>query len=352
MISRRAVALQTCLVLAHLTLVPISMAQRAVVEGDAKAESDGAPVQFALVRLVRADSVRSRSDSAQQGLTNAQGHYRFSGVQPGRYLVQLLRIGLRPALSPAVQIFANDTIRLDLRVAAQPVLLPPMNVTADVCVTAKELSNHPQLETLWQEARAGASVRTELMARYRYHVLQHEEGYEIRADGPTKPGVVDQPYVSEPKVAVKNAANARARALTRGYYGANDGWFLPSELDVLHEDFLKTHCLYRSAVRADGEVGLRFSPLRARSNFLDARGTIWLDSTTYLARRIEFEYVDGDESRGTVLLKFGDVAVAGGRLRMPVGGTYTLRPSRKNPARQTEGKLTFTYSAFQELPPR
>jgi carboxypeptidase family protein len=352
MTRSRPIALQAAMLILCLAAGPDAIAQQAAVQGVARAEPSGAPVQFALVRLVRADSGRVRSDNSPQGITNAEGRYRFSGIEPGRYLVQLLRIGFQPVLSDPVQVVANETIQLDLRVASQPLMLPPITVTAEVCVTAKELMNHPQLQTLWQQARDGASVRTEVMARFRYHVLQHEEGYELKADGPTAPGILDQPYVSNPKFAVRNAANNRARALSRGYYGPNDGWFLPSELDVLHDDFLKAHCLYPSPERGDGEVGLRFRPLRARRSFLDVSGTIWLDSATYLARRIELEYVDGEESRGTVRLNFGDVTVAGGTLRMPIGGTYAMRPSRENPSRRTEGKLTFTYSGFEEMPPR
>ena len=88
----------------------------------------------------------------------------------------------------------------------------------------------------------------------------------------------------------------------------------------MHEDFLKAHCFVPAAARGVGEVGLRFRPLRTRRNFLDILGTIWLDSATYLARRLELEYVDFDESRGTVRVDFADVPVAGGTLRMPVGG--------------------------------
>ena len=50
--------------------------------------------------------------------------------------------------------------------------------------------------------------------------------------------------------------------------------------------------------------------------------------------------------------EFGDVAVAGGTLRMPVGGVFAMRPSRKNPAKCSEGKVTFAYSDFQEVPRR
>jgi hypothetical protein len=235
-------------------------------------------------------------------------------------------------------------------------MLPPVTVTADVCVTAEKLKEHPQLQTLWQQARQGASVRTELMARYRYHVLSHEESYEPKADGPATPGTIDLSHVSDPKWAVKNAARNRMQRLSRGYYGpsrdSRDGFYVPHELDVLHEDFLKAHCFVTATATGAGEVGLRFRPLRTRHNFLDILGTIWLDSVTFLARRIELEYVDGEESRGTLRTDFGDVAVAGGTLRMPIGGAFSMRPSRKNPAQRTEGTFTLTYSGFEEVPRR
>ena len=47
--------------------------------------------------------------------------------------------------------------------------------------------------------------------------------------------------------------------------------------------------------------------------------------------------MDFDESRGSVRVDFADVPVAGGTLRMPVGGVFAMRPSRKNPARRSEG---------------
>jgi len=158
--------------------------------------------------------------------------------------------------------------------------------------------------------------------------------------------------VSDPKFALTNAARNRALRLSRGYYAPNNGWSLPNELDVLHEDFLSAHCLEATAQREDGAIGLRFRPLRTRRNFLDVRGTIWLDSATYLARRIELEYVDGDEARGTVRVDYADVAVAGGSLRMPASGVFAMRPTRTNPDRRTEGKLTFTYWDFVEVPRR
>jgi hypothetical protein len=341
-----------------ISAAPDAIGQSAVVQGVARAEDGGAPVQFALVRLIRVDSSTLPSEGPPQGLTNADGRYRFEGVAPGRYRVQLQQIGFRPVLSDPVQVAVGQTVHLDLRVASQPLTLPPatVTVTADACVTAKALKDHPQLQTLWQQARDGASVRTALMARFRYHVLSHEESYELKADGPTAPGTLDQTYFSDPRWAVKTAARNREQRLSRGYYGPTndigDGFHVPNELDVLHEDFLKTHCFVPAAVRGVGEVGLRFRPLSTRRNFLDILGTIWLDSATYLARRIELEYIDGVESRGTFRVDFADVQVGGGTLRMPVGGAFAMRPSRKNPARRTEGKVTITYSGFEEVPRR
>jgi hypothetical protein len=349
------IALLAVVLMLGATARPAAVAQKAVIEGHARSGADGTPVQFALVRLIRVESVPSPADSPPEGITNADGQYRFEGVAPGRYRVQLLRIGFPPLLSDPVQVAAGETVQLPFRVTSQPLMLPPINVTvkADVCVPARDLKEHPQLQTLWQQARNGASVRTELMARFRYHVLNHEESYELKADGPTPPGTLDRSYLSDPKWAVKNATRNREQRLSRGYYGPStelgDGFYVPNELDVLHEDFLKAHCVVAAVERGEGELGLRFRPVRIRRNFLDILGTIWLDSATYLVRRLELEYVDGVESRGTVRVDFADVPVAGGTLRMPVGGSFTMRPSRTNPARRTEGKLTSTYSGFEEV---
>ena len=358
MTGRNAIAVLAVFLILGVSTTSGAIAQKAaMVEGRAVAEG-GAPVQFALLQLVQADTKSATSENPPQAITNAEGRYRFEGVTPGRYRVQLLRIGFQSALSEVVQVAAGQAVQFEFRVASQPLMLPPVSVTVkpDDCVPAENLKQHPQLQTLWLQARNGASIRSELMARFRYHVLSHEESYELGADGPTKPGTLDRPYVSDPKWAVKDAARIREQRLSRGYYGpsnnSGDGFFVPNELDVLHEDFLKTHCFFAAPARGEGEVGLRFGPLRIRRNFLDILGTIWLDSKTYLARRLELEYVDGVDSRGTVRVGFADVPVAGGTLRMPVSNSFTMRPSRTNPARRTEGKVTITYSGFEEVPRR
>jgi hypothetical protein len=319
----------------------------------ARAEDGGAPIPFALVRLVPADSATSPSGAPPQGITSADGRYRFGGVAAGRYRVQLLRIGFRPVLSDPVQVTAGETARLPLTVASQPLALPPVTVTAEGCVTAGALAGHPQLQTLWQQARDGASIREGLMARFRYRSVLREKGVELRPEGPVPMGVMDRPLVSDPRWALRNAARNRAHRLSRGYYSPNDERRVgAAERAGRAARGVPGRALPRPGRRARRRRGGAALPVRARRDFLDVRGVIWLDSATYLARRIELEYVDGEESRGAVRLDFGDVAVAGGTLRMPVGGVYAMRPSRRNPAKRTEGKFTFTYSGFEEVPPR
>jgi hypothetical protein len=330
--------------------VGISAEQNAAIDGHARDEA-GAPVPFALVRLVRADSSPMPADSPLQGITDADGRYRFDRVPPGRYRVEVQRLGFQPWLSDAVAVASNGSVKLDLRVASQPLVVPAatVTVTADACVPASQLKAHPRILTIWQQARDGASVRTGLMARFRYNVHIHEESYELKADGPGPAGTLDRSHVSDPRSAARNAARIRELRLSRGYYAPNDGFHVPSELDVLHEDFLKTHCLVVAAAQGPGEVGVHFRVLRPRRNFLDVVGTIWLDSATYLPRRIELEYMDLDESRGTVRVDFADVPVGRGTLRMPAVGTFTMRPSRTNPTRRTQGTWTIAYSGFEEV---
>src|SRR5688572_23895501 len=102
-------------------------AQTAAVVGVARAEDGGAPIPFALVRLVPADSTASPSRTPPQGITSDNGRYRFEGVSAGQYRVQLLRIGFRPVLSDPVQVAAGEPVQLALRVASQPLELPPVN---------------------------------------------------------------------------------------------------------------------------------------------------------------------------------------------------------------------------------
>jgi hypothetical protein len=58
-------------------------------------------------------------------------------------------------------------------------------------ISLGQLAANPQVQTLWQQARDGASVRTELMASYRYKRLLREQSYELKPEGATPPHTLD-----------------------------------------------------------------------------------------------------------------------------------------------------------------
>jgi hypothetical protein len=147
----RPIAFLTVLLVLGMSAPFHAGAQTATVEGHVRIEEGGAPVQFALVRLLGAESSPSPPGNPPQAITNADGRYRFDGVAPGRYRVELVRIGFQSLMSDAVQVAAGETVQLDLRVASLRLTLPPVSVTADVCATAQKIKEHPQLQTLWQQ---------------------------------------------------------------------------------------------------------------------------------------------------------------------------------------------------------
>src|SRR5215213_7394196 len=114
MTRNRAIALWAAVLVLGAAPVSALHAQTAAVGGVARAEDGGAPIPFALVRLVPADSTASLSGTPPQGITSADGRYRFGGVVTGRYRVQLLRIGFRPVLSDPVQVADGETVQLAL----------------------------------------------------------------------------------------------------------------------------------------------------------------------------------------------------------------------------------------------
>ena len=342
---RNRVILQLTVALLLATRVA---AQTAAVQGIARADDNDVPIAFALVRLVPADSTASPSRNAPQTITNAAGRFRFAGIAAGDYRVQLLRIGYRPELSAPVHVAAGETAEVPLRVIAQPLQLPVVTVRAKECVSLNALAKHDDLAVLWQQGRGAALIHEGLMEHYRFRTITFEKGFERRSDGSTPGGQRVDTAISNPKFALSDAARRRAQRLSRGYAGPNDGWYLPNELDVLHEDFLRSHCIDPDVERGDGEVGVHFRPTRTRRGFRDVRVTLWLDSASFLTRRLELEYVEDNEARGTVRVDYGDIVVDGAMLRMPVRATYLMRPSKKNPDKLTEGTVTFSYGDFEE----
>ena len=314
------------------------------IEGIARADDGGAAIPFALVRLSPADSPSVAAVVAlRQRIADAEGRFRFADVAAGAYRVQLLRIGYRPVLSPVLRLGLGETLRHELRGATQAVALPPVSVQGDGrCHRGSQRADDLRVAALWEEARKGVETRRAFALQYRFtHALRQDIVTRVPGRAERR-RVRGDTTVSEPDSALARSQRSGASRREVGY-GTGNQILVPSDLESFDESFLRDHCL--EAAGEDGErgVGLRFrlaaSP-RGRHGF---RGTIWLDPATYLMRRLDGEFLDGDAPFGRVANEYGDVPVCGHVLRLPVGGSSALRPLRAPRGTTVEATLAFAY---------
>ncbi|HET7456645.1 MAG TPA: carboxypeptidase-like regulatory domain-containing protein [Gemmatimonadaceae bacterium] len=312
------------------------------LDGVARRADGGESISFALVRLLAAGDDRPR----QQGITSADGHFRFARVPVGEYRVQLARIGYRPVLSPVLRVREGETLRYEIAAASDPVQLAAVVVhPEESCLGGARLGDEPQLAALWNEARDGVETRRAFEMQYRYVRTMRQDGrisYRFRGAKPLRR--VDS-LVNEPDSVAANDERRRAKLRAEGYSHGNL-FVVPNEKDLLDDEFLRDHCLETTiAERGDGARGLRFRPTRAREGRRDIRGTIWVDGETYLTRRLEFEWVERGDVIGESSVDYDDLAVSGGTtLRLPSSGRAAIR-RLSGPARAfiTGGMVNFTY---------
>ena len=326
------------------------------VEGAALRAEDGAPIPFALVRLLPAESPAAAAPApggALRAASNANGRFHFAGVAPGAYRLQLARIGYRPVLSPVLRVAAGETLRHDVRGATQAVRLDPVMVRGTpTCLTAARLGEEPRLATLWAEAQKGVELRRAFDRQHRYaRVLRQDIVVQQRFRKASREVRVDT-AVHEPDSVLAREQRLRAARETKGYASGN---FieLPDEAELLADAFLRDHCLETEVAEADGALGLRFRRVRPRREGVAIRGTIWVAADTYQMRRLEFEYVDAedDDPFARSRVDYADVPVGGSTLRLRTTGDGAIRRIR-GPMRAAvkRASATFTYT-YQDVQP-
>lgn len=299
------------------------------------------PIPFALIRLVSADP---QGATLQQGITSAEGRFRFVSVIAGDYHVQLLRIGYRPVLSPVVRVRAAETVHHELRAPTQAVLLPTVTVhSRPTCLDAAQLANDPRLASLWSEARKGVEIRRAFELQYRFtRTLRQNVQIDWRFRRNAK-RVEETTLVNEPDSVLARDERLREQNRAKGY---TEGGRLvvPNEKELLDEAFLREHCLETSVGEADGALGLRFRPAQPRPDLVDIRGTIWVEADTYQIQRLDLEHVRGDRPFAWVRVDYADVVVGESKLRLPSAGSGSVRPRGLNRTLVTGAAATFTYT--------
>lgn len=86
-------------------------AQRGGIDGSIL-DSSGAAIPNAPVTLTDVDHNQTRSVS-----TDAAGHFEFTGLVSGQYLLSVQRAGFEAAKSDPIQVTIGATVRYDLRLA-------------------------------------------------------------------------------------------------------------------------------------------------------------------------------------------------------------------------------------------
>lgn len=318
------------------------------IAGVAHGADDGAPIAFAMVRLMLAAS----DTTVQVVLTAPDGHFSIGNLQPGEYRLQLERIGYGKIVSPILRVGAGQTVRYDLRSTAAPVRLSAVRVLPGRCVGITELGEDPLLAALWGEAQKGIESRRVFDTQYRFTRVLSQI---VKFDRTAMPDITRRrtdSTVNEPDSVLAQRRRALELHRSTGYVttGGAAGLrvSLPDETELLDDEFLRDHCLETSPEQIDGDVALHFRPTGARPEGYALRGTIWLDSL-FLVRRLEFEYLKGDTTWLKSTVRYADVPVAEGTLRLASEGEAAGRAEGLAMVKSVSGKFAMTYRQFERV---
>ncbi len=260
----------------------------------------------AIVSLLRADGV-----TRARRLTNLQGVAWFAEVEPGRYRLEVSRIGSRTGtVGPFTLSAARDTVRHRLVLGPRQLMLPDVNVVAlDVACDARGVAGTASAD-VWAEARTALSgvLLTEESVRPLVWRRRWEQTLDRRRQ-PRDSARSAAGYTREPPFRSTGTAAIRDNGFIE-VRGTRAVFQVPDARMLLDESFLETHCfrLDVESRRPEGLVGLRFVPLAGRT-VPEINGTLWLDREEADLREITFEYVNVPEV----------LRVAG-----PFGGTVTF----------------------------
>lgn len=315
------------------------------VQGAARGPDGAEPLAFLLVRLLPEGGGAAPARSA---VTDAEGRFRFTAVPPGEYRLHVEQIGYERTRSPVLRVRPGETLVHDIRSAARAIQLEAVTVQAGQCLAADRLRDDPELAALWDEIGKGVETRRAFERQYRYtRVMRQEIHTRWRFRSATRRVQTDT-AVNEPDSVAVREARRRASA-----YAEAETIRLPDEKELLDPEFLRGHCLDPAFDESEGVYVIRFRPVRPQRGGVDVRGAVHVDAGTYLIRRLEFEYLAGTRVHAESWVQYGDVAVAGGTLRLPVHGHASLRPRGVGAAIAVgaTSTLTLRYEGFQPVGP-
>ena len=159
--------------------------------------------------------------------------------------------------------------------------------------------------------------------------------------------------MNEPDSVLARDERRRARHRAEGH-AAGNLLSVPDEKEILDDAFLRDHCLETSFSTNDETFAVRFRPVAERRDGTGIRGTVWMDAGTFLIHRMDVDYLRGGRPFASSTMVYGDVAGAGGTLRLPVRGSAALLRPAGAAAAMLSGAtvaITYEYAGFQAVRP-
>lgn len=279
-------ALLVALLLSLLALAAVPAGAQSV-RGTVRQEDTGTPVAGAMVVLL--DGAGAAHASI---LSNEAGAFTLAAPAAGRYRLLVQRIGFVDVHSEYLELAAGATRQQDVTVRATAIVLDGISVqAAPRCVVRP--ADGLAVATLWEEARKAlrATLHTERQGLFRYRTQQYRRDLDpatLRVVRETSRSGVrftdNSPFLSLPAEQLLADGFIRMADSVTSYYAP--------DADVLLSDaFLDQYCFRLAAGPADGPdlVGISFEPV-SRRGAPALTGTMWLHSTSFELRSLEFGY--------------------------------------------------------------
>ncbi len=259
------------------------------VRGTAVEAGTARPIAGAFVSLLDRSG-----DAIASTLTGPGGAFVLEALQPGRYTLEVERIGYETWTSDPFDLVTRTTITQRLEVTVQPVNLEALTVSVESECGLRPGTGEPLLQA-WDEVRKALDVSlwTEEPGRIQFELRTWTRMLDVAARvsrsqesrSAWKTGTSS--FVSPPAVDL-----AEDGYVLRSDEG-NHLFFGPDARVFLSDAFRQDHCfsLVWGVEDHANLIGLAFDPIH-RGDAARVEGVLWLDPATGELRDLEFEFVD------------------------------------------------------------
>ena len=228
-------------------------------------------------------------------MADRAGLFTIRAPAPGQYRLRSERIGFRLTLSEPIQLNAGVTVERQLDVAAAPIRLDEMRITAGDNQCRVRPEDGRATAMVWDEARkalaavAWSQRQSLLKVTIRTFEREVEPDLTVKTESTqTKTGYTSRPFHARPAALLASEGYVQATPDSAFMFYAPDA-------DVLFsEEFLNTHCLRvePGGTTHPGRIGLAFEPTGKQRAVAEIRGVMWLDERSAELETVEFQYVN------------------------------------------------------------